>query len=72
MLDNQKAYENGLEDLKLVCDATIEKLRRKMPSEAIREYIEQTDERNDGLGVDSVRGLSIDKKLFRQKLRCQV
>ena len=72
MLDNQKAYENGLEDLKLVCDATIEKLRRKMPSEAIREYIEQTDERNDGLGVDSVRGLSIDKKIIPTKLRCQV
>ena len=29
MLDNQKAYETGLEDLKLVCDATIEKLRRE-------------------------------------------
>ena len=69
MLDNQKAYENGLEDLKLVCDATIEKLRRKMPSEAIREYIEQTDERNDGLGVDSVRGLSIDKKTIPTKAK---
>lgn len=69
MLDNQKAYENGLEDLKLVCDATIEKLRRKMPSEAIREYIEQTDERNDGLGVDSVRGLSIDKKIIPTKAK---
>ena len=69
MLDNQKAYENGLEALKLVCDATIEKLRRKMPSEAIREYIEQTDERNDGLGVDSVRGLSIDKKIIPTKAK---
>ena len=69
MLANQKAYENGLEDLKLVCDATIEKLRREMPSEAIREYIEQTDERNDGLGVDSVRGLSIDKKIIPTKAK---
>lgn len=69
MLANQKAYENGLEDLKLVCDATIEKLRRELPSEAIREYIEQTDERNDGLGVDSVRGLSIDKKIIPTKAK---
>ncbi|CYV10971.1 restriction endonuclease subunit S [Streptococcus suis] len=67
MLANQKAYENGLEDLKLVCDATIEKLRREMPSEAIGRYIEQTDERNDGLGVDFVRGLSIEKKIIPTK-----
>ena len=31
MLENQKAYERGLEDLKLVCDGYIEDLRRKMP-----------------------------------------
>lgn len=67
MLANQKAYENGLEDLKLVCDATIEKLRREVPSEAIGRYIEQTDERNDGLGVDFVRGLSIEKKIIPTK-----
>src|SRR5699024_8538736 len=30
MLKNQEVYEKGLEDLKLVCDATIEKLRREM------------------------------------------
>ncbi|MCY7218329.1 restriction endonuclease subunit S [Streptococcus cristatus] len=69
MLANQKAYENGLEDLKLVCDATIEKLRREMPSEAIGRYIEQTDERNDGLGVDFVRGLSIEKKIIPTKAK---
>lgn len=69
MLANQKAYENGLEDLKLVCDATIEKLRRELPSEAIGKYIEQTDERNDGLRVDSVRGLSIEKKIIPTKAK---
>ena len=31
MLENQKSYECGLEDLKLVCDAYIEDLRRQMP-----------------------------------------
>lgn len=35
MLENQKSYECGLEDLKLVCDAYIEDLRRQMPCEAI-------------------------------------
>ena len=31
MCANQKAYEKGLDDLKLTCDAYIEELRRKMP-----------------------------------------
>jgi type I restriction enzyme S subunit len=31
MLANQQSYEQGLEDLKLVCDAYIEELRRKVP-----------------------------------------
>ena len=39
MLENQKSYECGLEDLKLVCDAYIEDLRRQMPCEAIATYI---------------------------------
>ena len=36
MLKNQEVYEKGLEDLKLVCDATIEKLRREMLSKEIQ------------------------------------
>ena len=69
MLENQKAYETGLEDLKLVCDATIEKLRKKNPCEAIGNYIEQTDERNNGLGLESVRGLSIEKIIIPTKAK---
>ena len=40
MLENQKSYERGLEDLKLVCDGYIENLRRKMPCEEIGPYID--------------------------------
>ena len=69
MLENQKAYETGLEDLKLVCDATIEKLRKKNPCEAIGNYIEQTDERNNGLGLESVGGLSIEKIIIPTKAK---
>ena len=46
MIANQKAYEKGLDDLKLVCDAYIEDLRRKHPCEKIGPYIEERDERN--------------------------
>lgn len=62
MLANQKAYENGLEDLKLVCDATIEKLRRELPSEAIGEYICRVDERNSDNSIKNVKGVSVTKQ----------
>jgi type I restriction enzyme S subunit len=68
MLANQRVYENGLEDLKLTCDAFIERLRREMPHTAIGEYIRQYDERNGiGLGVESVRGLAVSKSLIETK-----
>ena len=64
MLANQKAYENGLEDLKLVCDATIEKLRREMPSEAIGRYIEQVREMNSNLEITLEQGVNISKRFI--------
>ena len=69
MVANQQSYERGLEDLKLVCDGYIEDLRRKMPCEAIGEYIELTEETNDKLqyGINDVRGISIEKKFIETK-----
>ena len=68
MLANQRAYESGLEDLKLTSDAYIERLRREMPRTAIGEYIRQSDERNGiGLGVESVRGLAVSKAMIETK-----
>lgn len=67
MLANQKAYENGLEDLKLVCDATIERLRREMPSESIGQYIEQIDERNSEGKVKLAQGVSVDLEFIDAK-----
>lgn len=65
MLSNQRSYERGLEDLKLVCDAYIEDLRREMISEAIGSYIIQKNERNNNKTIDFVMGLST-KKEFRE------
>lgn len=69
MLANQQVYEQGLEDLKLSCDAYIERLRHELPSIAIGEYIEPCDQRNDRLkyGINSVRGISIKKRFMETK-----
>lgn len=65
MVANQKAYERGLEDLKLVCDAYIEDLRRQIPCEAIGNYITQKSDKNNDKTIDFVMGLST-KKEFRE------
>ena len=68
MLANQRAYESGLEDLKLTCDAYVERLRREMTHTAIGEYIQQSDERNGrGITVESVRGLAVSKAMIDTK-----
>lgn len=65
MLANQQSYERGLEDLKLVCDAYIEDLRRKIPCEPIESYIKRHDVRNGVNGTKNVMGVSTAKK-FRE------
>lgn len=65
MVENQQSYERGLEDLKLVCDAYIEDLRRKMPCEKIGPYIERYDVRNGKNGTQNVMGISTSKQ-FRE------
>lgn len=61
MLENQRYYERGLEDLKLVCDAYIENLRKKIKPERIEPYIQRHDERNGKNGTDNVMGISVYK-----------
>lgn len=39
MLVNQQSYERGLEDLKLVCDAYIDELRKKLSRRKLGSYI---------------------------------
>lgn len=68
MLANQRSYEQGLEDLRLVCDSYIEQLKRQIPCEKIGAYLEESDRRNDmGFAVESVRGLATSKEMILTK-----
>lgn len=68
MLANQRSYEQGLDDLKLVCDGYIENLGKNRTPEPIGKYLLLSDKRNDsGLGVDSVRGLAVSKEMIPTK-----
>ena len=67
--ENQKNYERGLEDLKVVCDVYIEELRKEMPHKKLGNYISLCDEKNDDLvySLDAVRGISIEKRFIYTK-----
>ena len=69
MVANQQAYERGLENLKLTCDAYIEDLRKQIPPEKIGKYIEPEETTNADLqfGIADVRGVSIEKKFIETK-----
>lgn len=62
---NQKAYEKGLDDLKLVCDGFIEDLRRKTPCEKVGQYLEYHDIRNSENKCSNVKGVTVYKN-FRE------
>ncbi len=60
MLANQRSYERGLEDLKLVCDGYIEDLRRKYSSERIAPYIQACNEKNDNNSISLFQGVNVE------------
>lgn len=65
MLDNQKAYESGLDDMKFVCDAFIENIKSTVKAESIGKYLTRYDERNIGNKIKKVMGVSVYKE-FRE------
>lgn len=69
MIENQRCYEHGLDDLKLVCDGYIDELRKKKIQKKLGNYISLCDTKNDNLkyGLGSVRGISIEKKFIDTK-----
>lgn len=67
MISNQQSYERGLDDLKLVCDAYIEELRKKKKLEPFGDYCHLSDERNTNNELTNVKGLTVYKKFIETK-----
>lgn len=67
LVENQKSYERGLDDLKLTCDAYIENLRKTIVNEEMGQYVIQIDERNTSMKHKNVKGLTVYKKFIDTK-----
>ena len=61
LLNNQKVYENSLDDLQLICDTYIEDLIKTEEPKLLGDYIQQSDERNNDLIIDNLLGISVNK-----------
>ena len=59
MIENQKAYERGLDDLKLVCDAYIENLRKSNKPVSIIDYLEERCETNKDGKITFMKGVGL-------------
>ena len=60
-------FAQGLDDLKVVCDAYIENLRRKQPSVPIGRYLRECDEKNSDLSVTLTQGVDVNMQFIPAK-----
>lgn len=64
MLANQQSYERGLEDLKIACEALLEKYKRDAPRSPLGKLISEVDARNVDGKIESVHGVNKDKQFM--------
>lgn len=67
MLENQKSYEQGIEDLKLTCDAYIENLRKNIKCTEIGKYLVESNEKNTELLVTLNQGIDVNMQFIPAK-----
>ncbi|MBR4689763.1 MAG: restriction endonuclease subunit S [Bacteroidales bacterium] len=67
--NNLAAYQSKADELKMVCDGYLDKLKAESEKVKIGDFIEQYDERNlDGLlKLNSVKGISTEKSFIDTK-----
>lgn len=65
MLENQRCYERGLEDLKLACDAELDKLKHSgCPKCALGNLLSEVDVRNVDAEISEAMGINIKKEFM--------
>ena len=64
LLENKKAYERGLDDLKLVCDGYIDQLKRITKKFPLGELLEEIDDRNANGEYKTAYGINITKNFM--------
>lgn len=64
---NLEAYQSNLDDLKLVCEGYIEKLRHEHGDVVVGPYIRSVDERNENQEVTLTQGVDVNMQFIPAK-----
>lgn len=64
MVENQKSYERGLEDLKLTFDALIDRIKHTSDKKPIGMLLKEVDNRNEDGQISEVHGINITKQFM--------
>lgn len=64
MVENQKAYEQGLEDLKLTCEAEINEIKHTAQRVTTKELLWEVDNRNTDEAIKEIHGINITKSFM--------
>lgn len=67
MIENQKSYERGLEDLKTTVDAILDRFKHSERPITMSELVEEIDNRNKENKYTSAFGVNIEKRLMPSK-----
>ena len=64
MLENQKSYEMGLDNLKFAIDALIDKHKHFSPRKCVGSLLREIDIRNDDGAITDVQGINVTKQFM--------
>lgn len=64
MLENQKSYERGLDDLKLSFEALLDEYKHKVEKMPIGSLLKEVDNRNMNGSIKNVQGINITKQFM--------
>ena len=67
LLNNQKVYENSLDDLQLICDTYMDTLKNIENQQPLGELVELVDNRNSEDKVKKLLGINVNKVFMPSK-----
>lgn len=67
LLTNQKTYENSLADLQLICNSSMDKLKRIDRHQPLSELVQLVDNRNRNNEITNLLGINVDKVFMPSK-----
>lgn len=67
LLTNQKVYQNSLDDLQLICNASMDELKHIDNHQSLSELVQLVDKRNKNNSISNLLGINVDKVFMPSK-----